>query len=377
VTVSWYREARGATSSFNSTTTPLLAAAPYTGDWEINDFDQVMVTCLADVDGTLYVDFSENGADVTETREYDVDGGLAERHVLEKGRRYFRVRYVNDSVNQTSFILTCYFGSFGSLSVPANTPVRQDADTTVVRVIPSDIELVSGRLQGFYATNKYGRNLDIDTATVPEDVWNGGGVYTGFPVGAAAACSVVSTNAGDTGTITIEGLATETSIEYTSANYTLNGTTPVSIGSWWRINRAFYNNGTASTFNLGDISIYRTATPANIFVVIATGVSQTSVAAYTIPFGHKGYLKKLYCEVSKNSPTSVVDGGLWIREYGKSPRLTRLFTASSSASQHLFEPNTAVELEPRTDIAMRITACSANNTIVFAGFDIVYVRDIF
>lgn len=377
MTISYYRDARGSTSVLNSTTDLLLSAEEFIGEWELNDFSQVMVTCLTDVDGTLYVEFSENGTDVTETRNYDVDAGLSERHILQKGNRYVRVRYVNNGTNQTSFTLNTYFGSFESLVVPANATVREDADATVIRSIPADIELVAGRFQGFYTVNKYGRNLDIDTATVPEDIWDGGGVYTGFPVGAAAACSAVSTSGADTGTLIVTGLKTETSSLYTTEEFVLTGLTPVSIGSWWRINMAAYNNSSATGFNAGDISIYRTATPANIFVVMQTGVSETAIAATTVPYGFKGYLRKLYCEVSKSGPTSVIDGGIWVREYGNSPRLTRLFTASSSIDAHVFEPATAVEFPERTDIVVRITACSANNTIVFAGFDIIFVKDIF
>lgn len=55
--------------------------------------------------------------------------------------------------------------------------------------------IVEDRVPGRSYVLKFGRNVDIDTATVPEDLWNGGGVYAGFPTGAAEEFEVFSSSA--------------------------------------------------------------------------------------------------------------------------------------------------------------------------------------
>lgn len=48
----------GIESTANTTTTPLSGGATYTGTGERNELSDVMVSCYADVAGTLYVDVS-------------------------------------------------------------------------------------------------------------------------------------------------------------------------------------------------------------------------------------------------------------------------------------------------------------------------------
>jgi len=242
-------------------------------------------------------------------------------------------------------------------------------------LILPDVQIALGRVAGYSAVDKFGVNLDIDTSSVPEDIWNGGGVYTGFPVGAAAACSMVSDSASDTGTLKIYGLKTETSTDYTSEVFAVTGTTPVSIGSWWRVNRMIYDTGDDTTFNVGTISVYQTATPAVIFAAMPAGQSQTTIAAWTVPFGAKGLLRQFTVEVSVGSASAVLEGALWVREYGESPRLQHQFVTSNSSGLFRFAPTAPLDFPERTDITLRVTSSSANNIAAFGFMDILQVKD--
>lgn len=91
------------------------------------------------------------------------------------------------------------FGSFTNSRVnEAGALLVSDFGTEVAREL----------YQGYQIDTKFGRNADIDTGTTPEDVWNGGGSYTGFNCVTAETLNVVSSSANDLGTLVSSGTAT-------------------------------------------------------------------------------------------------------------------------------------------------------------------------
>ena len=240
--------------------------------------------------------------------------------------------------------------------------------------VPYDELLALGLIDNAYAVEKFGRNLDVDVSTTPEDIWNGGGVYTGFVVGAEVASEVLSSDAGDTGTVYIRGLRTPTSLEYETASYTLTGTTPVSVGSWWRANQAWYDSGDNSTYNIGEITVRHTATPANVFIFMPIGQSQTTIACWTVPFGSIALLRQLSTEVSRSSASATAQGALWTREINESPRNQFQFVRGNQVPSDAFSPASPVVLLAQTDIAVQITATSANNIEVFSRFSLAVYK---
>jgi len=65
---------------------------------------------------------------------------------------------------------------------------------------------------------------------------------------------------------------------------------------------------------------------------------------------------------------------VYVREFGKSPRLRRPFTASNTSGFYE-EPYGGLTYPAKTDIGIVVTACSANNTAVQASFDIILIDD--
>jgi len=174
--------------------------------------------------------------------------------------------------------------------------------------------------------------------------------------------------------ITITYLPTSTSTAYLTATATLNGTTPVNIGvSGYRMHTASYASGSSTAFNLGIITVRHIVTTANVFCQIPIGRSQTNVSGYTVPYGYTGYLRRLFCRVI-GSTTGTVDGALWVRTNGGSPRLRRPFSASQSDA---FEehPYGGIVMPQQTDIIVRVSAATVNNLDVIAGFDIVLIKN--
>lgn len=68
-------------------------------------------------------------------------------------------------------------------------------------ILTSDFgtEVARGVYSGYRTNIKYGRNAEIDIGTTPEDIWEGGGVYTGFNATANENLELFSSSANDVG----------------------------------------------------------------------------------------------------------------------------------------------------------------------------------
>ena len=71
-----------------------------------------------------------------------------------------------------------------------------------------DNEIALGRAQEWDLTTKYGRNPDVDTASTPEDMWNGGSEYSGFDATDNEDIEVFSSDVDDQGQVVSSGNAT-------------------------------------------------------------------------------------------------------------------------------------------------------------------------
>lgn len=361
-------------STTNSTSTNLNAGSTFTGNYElILGFPALIAAVKSDQDGTLYVDFSADGVTAHSTLSFATLANINEVHRLTNTRSYARARFTNTSAsNQTSFSLQLSFGNFAILTSAANSNIQQDQDAIVVRSTIPELEIAQGKFLGVEVVSKFGRNTDIDTASVPEDIWGNGSTYTGFPTGSPETIQLFSSSASDTGTVTFQGLKTSSSTELEAETVTLSGTTPVnSVNTWYRVHTARYSSGAATTFNVGTITLRHTTTTANVFLLIDIGTSQSYSTGFTIPAGKTGYLTE-YSASLQGSATGVIDLSLWVRTFGGSPRLRRPFTVAQNAPVN-YKVASAIILTEKSDIIIRATASSTNNLSILAGYDIYLV----
>lgn len=235
--------------------------------------------------------------------------------------------------------------------------------------------IAGGNVPDAFLVNKFGRNPDIDSGTVPEDFWYGGGTYTGFPTAAAETMQAFSSSASDTGTLTLNGL--DENWNLTTRTVTLNGTTPVTVsgGPMWRMHSANYNTGNPTTFNLGTITVRHAVTQANVFCQVPIGVSQTNVGGYTVPAGYTGYVTNISASIRGAGGSGVrIDGSLWIRGFGAGPRLRRPFSAADTISYS--EPiSGGLVLSEKTDIMPRCTFASANNIDATYRYEVLVLKN--
>lgn len=181
--------------------------------------------------------------------------------------------------------------------------------------------VVAGAVPGYSRVLKLGRNPAV---TAPEDLWNGGGTYTGLPAGVvntvAETLQVFSSNAADTAagtgarTVQIEGLGSNGL--YLAETVTLNGVTPVlTINRFYRANVGTVQSAGSGGVNAGTITARHSTTTANIFMIMPIGTNRTVVGAYTIPANCTGYLLHYTNAVLGGVSGSCV-GGIFLREFG-------------------------------------------------------------
>jgi len=231
-------------------------------------------------------------------------------------------------------------------------------------------QIALGWTGGHSTVTSFGRNTDVDAATTPEDIWAGGGLYTGFPSGAlstAEPLSIVSSSAADaaagTGmrTLYIEGLDATGRVQIEVV--TLNGVTPVvTTTTWYRAFRASGISGGSGQTNAGTVTIKHATTTANVFVVITPGTAQSHSAVYTVPFGQKGLVTSTLYACS-NAATSAQEAtvALAMRTYQSSIWLLlndQIVTTSNPL--HIDYPG-GPPLPALTDLSVRAVAATADN----------------
>lgn len=236
---------------------------------------------------------------------------------------------------------------------------------------------VRGDIPGMSVVNKFGRNPDIDTATVPEDVWNGGGSYTGFPTGSAETVQVLSDNAADTsagtGTRTVLITGLDSNYAVITETFTLNGTTPVTGSSQFiRVHTARVVTAGSGGVNAGQITVRHSTTTTNVFLVLPVGGNQSYNSGYTVPAGKTAYLVRVHADIRDSGTTATADIAVWIREFGGVARLRRPY-AISTGSRVDDVISGGISLPEKTDIILRVNYASANNLVCAAGYDLILI----
>lgn len=369
-------------SQINRSVTPLAGGVTYAGDWEQNGTADALVVAYADVAGTFYVDLSvDGGASYTTipSAGFTVTAGRSTAHHIIKADRHFRVRYVNGAAAQAEFRLFVYYGGYGPLNLPLNSVIGQDSDAITVRSITEEVSIAEGKYDGYSVVNKFGTNADIDTGSVPEDIWEVGGAYTGF-ASAAEPLSVVSASVNDaaagTGARTVRIIGLDVNYAPLQETVTLNGTTPVTTSaSFLRAHTASVQSAGSGGVNAGDITIGQSVTTANVMLSLLAGRNQSNCSAYTVPAGFTAYMRHLHVALrGTTGAANSVEGAIWTRAFGAPFRSRRPFSANTSFQLSDVIYGGLVFTE-KSDLVLRITAVGANNTSLNGGYDLLLVRD--
>tara|TARA_R110000772_G_scaffold25194_1_gene65829 strand:+ start:12980 stop:13831 length:852 start_codon:yes stop_codon:yes gene_type:complete len=255
-------------------------------------------------------------------------------------------------------------------------------ETLAVNVTGTEaLALAQGLIQGHTAVEKFGLNPLINTATDPEDIWNGGGLYTGFPTGAAETLEVFSSDANDTAagtgarTVIVENMLDANGVPQPNITVALNGATPVSLGAgvYSRAIRVGVLTAGSAESNLGEITLRHTTTTTNVFAVMPVSYNQTTVCGYTVPAGHTLYLDNVQFQMARTGGLAgSANVSLRARPFGGAFRAKISPTITDSQGYTNLDSNYRVFTE-RTDIVARVESVSDNGTIVSANLGGVLV----
>lgn len=299
----------------NATTTTLGASATYTGTGELNGFPDVMVTCEADVTGTLFLEFSDTGVFGGEESTFPVAGvsisaNIYEFHTAVKGPRYFRVRYVNDETAQSSFRINTYYGTFRQGNLPVNANIASDADAIVVRSVSADLDLAFGRFSGMSEDSKFGRVTGIDPNDNAVDIWafaddtaNPRSDTKTFP-NATVPIYVFSSSASDTDQLTVNYINSN-GYGASSAVY-LNGSSALFVTSGQDVNRMYASGSTAFlgliyAVTQGTVVSSAPSAPGAVIAFIPQGYQQTEQSQITVPIDEHYRIKHINLFMSRTS----------------------------------------------------------------------------
>ena len=221
----------------------------------------------------------------------------------------------------------------------------------------------------------------ITTGSTPEDIWEGGGLYTFDDVGTAPIESLASNNAGDNQDIVVEGL--DINGDEVEQTITLNGTTRVPLATnLWRVNRMINDS---STSILGQVFCYTgTGTVPSVGdpevrALIDDGNNQTLMAIYTIPKGCVGFLYRgevgAGTEGGGSTTTEFADVIYKSRRYQKAFTIKKKLPMSINGNSIYQDKRSFPDIIPSlTDI--KITVDSVSTTMrAFATFDILIVPE--
>lgn len=228
---------------------------------------------------------------------------------------------------------------------------------------------------------KFGRNSDIDTGTAPEDIWEGGGTYTGQPIGDVETLEIFSSSANDTSagtgarTVTIYGL--DSDFVEQEETLTLNGTTAVtSSNTYSRCTRVRVRSAGSTGTNQGTLTVRHTTTTANVFAVVPIDANQSQIAAWTVPANKTFYITNLLIQMARtNGSPGSATVVLCYRPDGEVYQKRRIIDITDSMNYVYSGDGGLIPCPAKTDILIRCDDVSDNNTVVTAEFKGILIND--
>lgn len=201
----------------NSTNKPLLADGMWVGLWEIpvDTTQGVQLLINSDVDGTAYLQFSQEKTRVEYEHIYPVLGGISFYVVERRKAKYVRVKYVNGASPQTLMLLhTTYVSDYERETQPVTTDA-EDSNILMFAETPSGA-LTSVKSDASGALLVKEKITRIEQTLLTEDVLTSDQGSPLYDVTDYRKCvlSYMDTDASSTGTLSLYGSTDGVNISY-------------------------------------------------------------------------------------------------------------------------------------------------------------------
>lgn len=241
------------------------------------------------------------------------------------------------------------------------------------------LEIAKGNIPKHSIITKFGHNADVDTGSVPEDIWGQGGVYVAPTT--ARVHAIVSSSANDTSagtgmrTVLIRGI--NGSYAATSETITLNGTTPVNtVNSYLHIHLMQSQTAGSGGVNAGAITA-TAATDATITCQMDIGEGQSASAIYLVPTGYTAYVMRIRARMNQSTANSAATIGLFTIPFGLSLQLKTSIGVNNTGSSFIeldYTDSTPFIIPEKSWIKLRCTNVTNNNTEIQGEYDLILVQ---
>jgi len=398
----------------NSSQTPLIADAVFTGEWtEILQFSVVLVTVLSDIasatDG-LCVEWSDDGITKRGDDVFTIPANTDKTFSFQPVRRYLRVVYTNGSTGQSLFNLETQLkadyvkpsshrigdeisGEDDSELVKAaitgedkngdwhNVKVTEDGDLSISD--NSDgLAIAEGKVTGKSRINKFGYASDFNEADGFVTIWDGaedGEPYEAMNMTYSTTADIdylVAQDNGDTQEIEVQGL--DANFDLVVQTKTLTGQTPVALDTV--LIRVFRMKNNSSTDCANHVFCYVSAGTTvtggipqdggKVRAIIHGNENQTEMATFTIPNGKTGYMRSWYASTAGAKKDSNHTIKILAREFGGVFQLKQRRNFNSEKGLDPQPYDTPPSYPAKTDIEMQADT-DRDGVGLSAGFNVV------
>jgi len=240
-----------------------------------------------------------------------------------------------------------------------------------------------GDISGQSGVQKFGNAPDFDTGDGRVTIWDGaddGDIDNMQYIYCTTACvdSVISSSANDIGTVEVQGLGAGTNMVVQSV--TLTGTNRVALTT--PLLRVFRVKNTSATNWVGDVSCYVTNAPTLGGIPTDTSLirahvvaenNQTEMGVFTVPYGEKVLIKRVYFWSSGAKKSAVYECSFWARSPGGIFRLQWKGAFDDDLESGVTQPyELGLVYSAGTDLEARVKILTAAVTeaTISAGFEI-------